>query len=132
MGSQKPVLTGANIKYLLILYELGPDGNGVRCVDVARRLGVRKPSVHTMMDTLGDLGLITKEKYGAVRLTDIGYQLALRFEMCFRSLYGKLEGVLGLPADSCKNAVFHLLAQTSGDGMAMLCKSQEMNNGNAL
>ena len=118
----KTALTAANIKYLLTLHELDTDGNGIRCVDVAGRLGVRKPSVHTMMSKLGKLGLTTNEKYGAVRLTDAGSLLASQYAKAFCVLLGKLEGIPGLPTEDCRNAVFRLLAQTSEEGVAELIR----------
>lgn len=122
MEDHKPKLTGANIKYLLALHELGTDGKGIRCVDVAGRLGVRKPSVHTMMSTLSELGLTVKERYGTVRLTDTGSYLASQYAKCFDVLYGKLEGVLGLRSEDCRNTTFRLLAQTSDEEVVELIR----------
>ena len=49
-------LTPTAIKYLLTLSQLCAPGKGARCVAVAERLGVSKPSVHSMVRTLSILG----------------------------------------------------------------------------
>ena len=48
MTNQNPTLTAANIRYLLVIRELDAEKRGARCIDVAKILGVTKPSVTTM------------------------------------------------------------------------------------
>ena len=72
-------LTAANIRYLLALRDLDGDQRGVRCVSIAEALGVSKPSVHAMMDTLKKLSLVDKDRYGTVRFTPAGRELADRY-----------------------------------------------------
>lgn len=76
MTNGNPALTAANIRYLLVIRELDTEKRGARCIDVAKALGVTKPSVTTMIVTLRGFGLVTKEKYGTVHLTKIGREKA--------------------------------------------------------
>ena len=57
-------LTASNIRYLLIMQRLDPENKGTRCTDVAEKLKCSKPSVHNMMHTLRDMGIIRRDAYG--------------------------------------------------------------------
>ena len=75
LNSSKPLSSSA-IKYLLVLSELCVSGQGARCKDIAARMSVSKPSAHSMIQNLCDLGLAEKQKYGAVHLTEQGSEEA--------------------------------------------------------
>ena len=53
MDKNKLDLTASNIKYLLVLKDLDAGRKGTRCVDVASKLGVSRPSVYTMINSFG-------------------------------------------------------------------------------
>ena len=74
MTKEGQALTAANIRYLLVIRELDTRRRGARGTDIARQLGVTKPSVFTMTRNLRELGLAEQEKYGAVCLTPLGRQ----------------------------------------------------------
>ena len=61
-------LTTTNIKYLIAINQLYNNQNGVRCTDLANMLGVSKPSVHRMIETMKNIGLIDKDRYGEIFL----------------------------------------------------------------
>ncbi|NCC67385.1 MAG: hypothetical protein EOM14_04185 [Clostridia bacterium] len=113
-------LSATNIKYLLVIGELEKSGSGVRCVDMAKRLGVTKPSVYTMINTLCRLKLVSKERYGTVHLTDIGREKMLLYSDCFQILFKKLEGSLELNLEDCCNAACAVLARTPESELAVL------------
>lgn len=72
-------LTASNIRYLLTMKELDGEGRGVRCIALATALGLSKPSVHNMMGTFSQMGLISRDYYGAAFFTDEGKELARRY-----------------------------------------------------
>ena len=72
-------LTASNIRYLLIMQRLDPENKGTRCTDVAEKLKCSKPSVHNMMHTLRDMGIIRRDAYGESFFTEEGLALADRF-----------------------------------------------------
>lgn len=80
MVSQKSTLSASNIKYLLAMRELNMEPRGVRSTDLARSIGVTKPSVYTMAKSLCSLGLVEKDRYGAIRFTQDGENVAKRYE----------------------------------------------------
>ena len=76
MTKEGQALTSANIRYLLVIRELDTQQHGVRGSDIAKQLGVTKPSVFAMTRNLLELGLVKKEKYGTIFLTELGQQKA--------------------------------------------------------
>ena len=63
MADLQKNLTPSAIKYLLVLKELCTPEKGARCMDIAERLHVTKPSVHSMISNLCDAGLAERKKY---------------------------------------------------------------------
>jgi DtxR family Mn-dependent transcriptional regulator len=69
-------LTFTMENYLEAIYELSPDGQGVRLSDIAERLGVTKASTNRAMSALSEKGLIVSERYKEIFLTPAGMDLA--------------------------------------------------------
>ena len=55
--------------YLKEIYLLNLEGQEVRITDIARSLGISKPSVNRAMNTLKELELLEHEHYGKITLT---------------------------------------------------------------
>lgn len=107
-------LTAANIKYLLTLNELdGPNSRGIRCVDVAKKLEITKPSVHTMIKNLRDMGLVIKEHYGTVYMTREGKRAADRYSEYYCALKKSMINSVDLTENDCRDLVCKVLAKTS-------------------
>ena len=51
--------------YLETIYQLDL-GAGVKSIHIANKLQVSKPSVHRAINTLGQMGLLTQEKYSQI------------------------------------------------------------------
>ena len=76
-------LTTAQIKYILVIYELQPI---VRLGQIARRLQVSKPSVHRMLGRLKNRQLIELDEKGLPRMTEIGAEMAQRYAKQYRTM----------------------------------------------
>ncbi len=64
--------------YLKAIYHLQADSEErIRTKDIAGELDVTSPSVTSMLDKLEDQGLVEREKYQGVRLTETGETIAL-------------------------------------------------------
>ena len=63
-------LTQTHLRYLLAIYDLAQTTPGVSAGDVSKVLAVSKPSVTRMMGLLMERGLLVRERYGKVFLTD--------------------------------------------------------------
>lgn len=88
--AQTKNLSASHIKYLLTIIDLDKNGAGVRSVRVAESLGISKPSVHNMMKTFVEMGLIQKNSYGKAVFTRDGQLAAARYER----YYGSVSDVL--------------------------------------
>ena len=89
-------LSRTQIEYLLIMDEMMEEGP-VRLRDVAQALGVSKPSVHGMEEQFVRLGLIEKQRYAPVHMTEEGLRTAEEYRLQVQALSRCLEKALGLP-----------------------------------
>ena len=69
--SRKP-LTPTMEDYLETIFALSEEKRAVRVKDIAKKLGVKMPTVTNMVKTLSDRGFIDYEKYEYLELTDRG------------------------------------------------------------
>ena len=69
-------LTSAMEDYLEAVFMLHKQNGYVRCVDVAKQMRVKKPSVSRAVKELSKSGYIVKNTDGTLSLTDSGLQIA--------------------------------------------------------
>jgi DtxR family Mn-dependent transcriptional regulator len=105
-------LTGSMEDYLEAIHVLAEQKSKVRVKHIADFLGVSRPSVVSAVSHLHEKGLVEHARYGDVRLTERGGEVA-------REIYGRhvilrrfLQAFLGLPRllaerDACR--MEHLL-----------------------
>lgn len=79
-------LTDANLRYLLAIYDIAQTGNEVSSQQIARELGVTKPSVTHVLDALMRRGAVVKERYGKIYLTDRGVVAARYYHRLVASI----------------------------------------------
>jgi len=88
-GTEKP-LTSAMEDYLEAIFDLDRDRKVVRVRDIARQLGVKMPTVTSMLKTLRDRNLVVYEKYEYLELTregrDVGREIDRRHQVLRRFL----------------------------------------------
>ncbi|MBJ7471451.1 MAG: metal-dependent transcriptional regulator [Solirubrobacteraceae bacterium] len=85
--------------YAKAIFTLQASGQAVRTTDLAERLEVRPASVSTMLTRLEVSGLVAREPYHGVRLTDDGERVALAVIRRHRLLELFLAEALQLPWD---------------------------------
>lgn len=93
--------------YLEAILELEAKNNVVRSVDIARFLGVTKPSVNRAMSNLKKDGYINQEPYGDVTFTQKGRSKASRIHELHHVITDFLVKSLGIDfdvaeADACR------------------------------
>ena len=88
-------LSQAHLRYLLAIGELAREKPNVSSAQVARELGVSRPSVTRMLSILAEKDLVTKERYGKITLTETGAVLARRLQAGLRDLERRMPA-LGL------------------------------------
>lgn len=106
-------LTESAQDYLEALLLASEDRRVVRISDVARRLGVRLPSVVAMLKGLASKGLVKHEHYGLVELTETGRAEARAVLARHKAIYRFLNGFLGVSeataeTDACR--IEHVLS----------------------
>jgi DtxR family Mn-dependent transcriptional regulator len=78
-------LTPTMEDYLEAIYNLSQEKRVVRVKDIAKRLGVKMPTVTNMLKTLSERGMIDHEKYEYLELTgrgsDIGSEIDQRHQI---------------------------------------------------
>ena len=99
--------------YLEALLLASDAGRVVRISDVAKRLGVRLPSVVAMLKGLAAKGLVRHERYGLVELTEAGRLEARAVLARHKAIYRFLNGFLGVneataETDACR--IEHVLS----------------------
>ncbi len=85
--------------YLETVYVLEKNHGHAHGVEIARRLGVSKPSVTKAMNLLKEKGLVNKESYGSITLTQKGKAVSERIYSNHKMISLYLEHSLGLSPD---------------------------------
>lgn len=116
--------TYSQIRYMIWLYRLSPGGYGVKNVELAEALDFSKPSVHNMLKSLGELGIVRQESFGLAHLTDEGRLLARKYAACYGILEETMRDLCGDGAAS-ENAICGLLADMPPSKVDELYASQK-------
>ncbi len=86
-------LTQTHLRYLMVIYERMQSKLDVSAVDVAKSLGVSKPSVTRMLGNLMDKNLLIRERYGKIYLTDTGFLTARDYTRCVYAVKERVPGM---------------------------------------
>jgi len=84
--------------YLEIIGNLLDGGRRARISDIARLMGVSRPSVTQIVGKLTEIGLVTHEPYGDVRLTEKGREIAKTIALRHGLFNEFLCDILGVPS----------------------------------
>ena len=90
--------TSSQIRYMICMLRLSRGGFGVKNVEIATALDYSKPSVHNMLKSLADMGVVNQEIFGLAHFTDEGRALAIKYECCFHLLENKMTELCGAGA----------------------------------
>ena len=86
-------LRESHLRYLLVIYELGQVTMDVGTADIAKALDCSKASVTNMMSNLMEMGLLVRERYGKIYLTDTGFLLAKDLFRCVKVIDERLPSL---------------------------------------
>lgn len=96
-------LRESHLRYLLAIYELGQASVRVGTADVAKALKCSKASVTSMMSNLMEMGLLVRERYGKIYLTDTGFLLGKDLSHCVTEISKRLPALeLGLTEEASR------------------------------
>ena len=86
-----------HIKYLIAIKELTEIDEYVKCVNIARHLGVSRPSVSKMLRCLANHGLVYEDFGNSVVLTPKGQEAVDEIFSNFNEIYTFFHKFLKLP-----------------------------------
>ena len=95
-------LTAAHLRYLLAIYEVSRTHLDISSRSIAEKLGVTKPSVVRILNLLMEQGMIVKEYYGKIYLTDRGIWVAKRVQQELDAILAHFPPVSGELTDEEK------------------------------
>ena len=104
-------ITETHLRYLLAVYDLSRTVPAVGATEIAKALAVSKPSVTRMLGNLMEKGLLVRERYGKVYLTDAGFLEAQEFRRrvdCLQKAFPAMG--LDLTEEETLKAVLQLAA----------------------
>lgn len=91
--------------YLETIYEIIEEKQGVKAVEISRRLGVGRSSVTEALKNLADKGLVNYGRYDVISLTSAGENAAKKVQFKHQVLYDFLAQILGVsPQEAQENA----------------------------
>jgi DtxR family Mn-dependent transcriptional regulator len=95
----KKNLTPTMEDYLEAIYNLSQEKRVVRVKDIANRLGVKMPTVTSMLKTLSEKGMIDYEKYEYLELTGKGSDIGSQVDQRHQILRSFLTDILKIDHD---------------------------------
>jgi len=98
-GISTDKLTPTMEDYLEAIYNLSQEKRVVRVKDIAKRLGVKMPTVTSMLKTLGEKGMIDHEKYEYLELTGKGSDIGSEIDQRHQILKTFLTDILKIDHD---------------------------------
>ncbi len=113
--------------YLKEIYLMHVQGHPVRATDIARLLGISKPSVTKAINLLKRQGYISHESYGAIELTPEGLKAGEELANNYRTVYKFLVDVLGVPPETAgaeAHGIEHVISKGTRKKMKKHIKKQ--------
>lgn len=95
MTNPRLAVSASVVRYLLALDALKSSG-GIRTIDVARHLNVKKPSAHTMLNNLRDVTICSDDLESLVTLKRIADGLMARIHANYRFIISFNTGLIVL------------------------------------
>jgi DtxR family Mn-dependent transcriptional regulator len=110
----KEKITASLEDYLEAIYKIIEEKQGVKAIEISRKLGVGRSSVTEALKTLADKGLVNYGRYDVISLTSAGEKVAQQVIFKHDALYEFFTGILGVaPEDAHENAcrVEHVISE---------------------
>lgn len=105
--------------YLEVIYEIFDEKQGVKAVEISRRLGVGRSSVTDALKVLADKNLVNYGRYDVISLTKEGESVAKEVLLKHGILSEFFKEILGLSEEEAnKNAcrVEHVISEEALNG----------------
>ena len=97
MSDSKNKLISARLEdYLEAFYEINVEKNGVKAIDISKKLNVQRSSVTDALKALSEKGLVNYGRYDVISLTKEGEELAKNVIEKHKKLYYFFHDILGV------------------------------------
>lgn len=103
------------IKYLAAIRELSQTNDSLRCVHIARHLGVSRPSVSKMLRCLANSGLVYEDYCNGVVLTPEGRVAADEIFSSFSEIYTFFHSFLKLNHEEAHEQALRFISEFPRD-----------------
>ena len=113
-------LTTSQLRCLLTVMDLSASGNAVASKEIAVQMRVSRPSVHRLLEGLAGRGLVDKEPYGAVELSEKGREEAKRLRELEKACAERMAGQFGLGASEAEKAALILICGLDGKSVCLI------------
>lgn len=104
-------LTGTHLRYLLSMYQLSNNDDGMRLTQIAKALHVKKASVARIVGVFREKELVEQQPYGKVHLTERGKEAAVEYGQQVGLLADSLQQALPLDRQEAYDAACILLPE---------------------
>jgi len=108
--------------YLKTILFLNEGGNTARTQDIAKRLGVKPPSVTEMLRKLSVQSLLDYKPYYGARLTEKGFRHARKLTRKHRILETFISTIVGAPPEQAHQQACEMEHSLSDEAEHTLCK----------
>jgi len=89
-------ITASLEDYLEAIYEIIEEKQGVKAVEISKRLNVKRSSVTEALKNLADKNLINYGRYDVISMTPMGIKVAKKIIEKHKALYDFFTKILGL------------------------------------
>lgn len=123
-------MTIAMQNYLELIYELSCDGKKARVSDIAKQLGVSKPSVNNAVVVLAKNGYVNYERYADIKLTEKGRKTAefiCSKHQTIKELFVEVLEIDEEIADRDACLIEHVISDESIKAMQVFMKNNKKN-----
>ena len=123
-------MTIAMQNYLELIYELSLDGKKARVSDIAKQLGVSKPSVNNAVVVLAKNGYVDYEKYADIKLTNKGRKTAefiCSKHQTIKQLFIEVLNIEKKIADTDACLIEHVISDESIKAMQVFMENYQKN-----
>lgn len=103
------------IRYLVAIKEILDNGGELRCVTIARHLGVSRPSVSKMLRCLANSGYVQDDFCNKVELTPEGAAVIDEIFSSFNDVYIFFHKFLKLPGDEAHRQAIQFIIEFPQD-----------------
>lgn len=128
MVTETKKITASLEDYLEAIYNIIEEKQGVKAVEISRKLNVKRSSVTEALKNLADKKLVNYGRYDVISLTPQGINVAKKVSERHKTLYNFFEKVLGINSDEAQENACKIEHVISENVLKRMAAFIEFNN----